>query len=93
MRERGKGRGGATQAYPKVRAEVLDRYKRLYLGCYRRNRMLFKLPVASICKHNKRRDNDELQDNKKSKNNSIQASYDPDDKDMRWYKTIDKITR
>ena len=55
--------------------------------------MLFKLPVASICKHNKRRDNDELQDNKKSKNNSIQASYDPDDKDMRWYKTIDKITR
>ena len=28
--------------------------------------------------------NTEPQDNKKSENNSIQASYNPDDKDMRY---------
>ena len=34
---RGEGeRGGATQAKPKVRAEVLIRHKRLYLVCTRR---------------------------------------------------------
>ena len=43
----------ATQAYPKVRAEVLDRHKRLYLGCTDETRTLFKLPVVSICKHDK----------------------------------------
>ncbi len=43
----------ATQAYPKVRAEVLDRHKRLYLGCTDETRMLFMLPVASVCKHDK----------------------------------------
>ncbi len=48
--------------------------------------MLFKLPVASICKHDK---HDKAtttmgrQNNKKSENNSIQASYDPDNKDTR----------
>ena len=32
----GEERGVATQAYPKVRAKVLIRHKRLYLGCTRR---------------------------------------------------------
>ena len=43
----------ATQAYLKVRAEVLDRHKRLYLGSTGGTCMLFMLPVASICKHDK----------------------------------------
>jgi len=38
---------------PKIRAMVLDRHKRLYLGCTTETRMLFMLPVASICNHDK----------------------------------------
>ena len=33
----------ATQAYPKIRAMVLDRHKRLYLGSTGQTRMLFML--------------------------------------------------
>ena len=53
--------------------------------------MLFKLPVASVCKHDKQdktRYNNGPSDNKKSENNSVQASYDLDDKDTRHDKTI-----
>src|SRR6266851_7522091 len=42
--------GVATQAYPKIRAKVLIRHKRLYLVCTDGNRTLFKLPRASVCK-------------------------------------------
>jgi len=38
------------EAYPKVRAKVLIRHKRLYLVCTDETRMLFKLPRASVCK-------------------------------------------
>ncbi len=38
---------------PKIRAKVLDRHKRLYLGCTDETHTLFMLPVASICKHDK----------------------------------------
>jgi len=48
----GRGRGVATQAYPKVRAKVLIRHKRLYLVCTDGTRMLFKLSRASVCKQN-----------------------------------------
>ncbi len=32
---------------------MLDRHKRLYLDCTDGTCMLFKLPVASVCKHDK----------------------------------------
>ena len=52
--ERGREKGGvATQAYPKVRADMLDRHKRLYLGSIGGIHTLFKLPVVSVCKHDK----------------------------------------
>ncbi len=44
----------ATQAYPKVRAKVLIRHKRLYLGCTDETHTLFKLPRASVCKQTRR---------------------------------------
>ncbi len=34
---RGEMKGVATKAYLKIRATVLDRHKRLYLGCIGRN--------------------------------------------------------
>ncbi len=37
----------------KIRANVLDRHKRLYLVCIGENCTLFILPVASIGNHNK----------------------------------------
>ncbi len=43
--------------------------------------MLFILPVVSVGNHNKARENNEPSDNKKSENNSVQASYDPNNKD------------
>jgi len=51
--KRERGRVVATQAYPKIRGNVLDRYKRLYLVCIGENYMLFILPVASVGNHNK----------------------------------------
>ena|SRR5216683_1779374 len=48
-----KRRRVATQAYPKIRAEVLDRHKRLYLASTGRTCTIFMLPVASVCKHDK----------------------------------------
>ena len=62
---KGEGRRVATQAYPKVRARVLDRHKRLYLVCTGRTHMLFILPVVSICNHNKSGENNkDLTNNK-----------------------------
>src|SRR5216683_6403225 len=43
-------KGVATQAYPKIRARVLIRHKRLYLVCTGETRTLFKLSRASVCK-------------------------------------------
>ena len=42
-------RGIATQAYPKIRAKVWIRHKRLYLVCTGETCTLFKLPRASVC--------------------------------------------
>src|SRR6266853_481437 len=39
----------ATQDYPKVRAKVWIRHKRLYLVCTDETRTLFMLPRASVC--------------------------------------------
>src|SRR6266853_637886 len=44
----------ATQDYPKVRAKVLIRHKRLYLVCTDETRTLFMLPRASVCKQRRR---------------------------------------
>ena len=54
VRRRDKERRFAIEAYPKIRARVLIRHKRLYLASTRRNRMLFKLPRASVCKQMRR---------------------------------------
>jgi len=52
---RGEGKGwSATQAYPKVRADVWIRHKRLYLGCTDGTCTLFMLPRASVCKQKTR---------------------------------------
>ncbi len=57
--------------------------------------MLFKLPVASVCKHDKAATTMGHQirrsptNNQKSKNNSVQASYDLDNKDTRRNRTIE----
>src|SRR5216683_7847029 len=48
--EKERQRGFATQAYPKVRAKVLIRHKRLYLVCTDETHTLFMLPRASVCK-------------------------------------------
>ena len=51
---RGEGSWVATQAYPKVRADVWIRHKRLYLGCTDGTCTLFMLPRASVCKQTRR---------------------------------------
>ena len=38
----------------KIRARVLGRHKRLYLGCTTETRTLFMLPRASVCKQIRR---------------------------------------
>ena len=55
--------------------------------------MLFMLPVASVGKHDKAGTTMGLRDNKKSEDNSVQASYDLADMDTRRDKTIRKIIR
>ena len=38
---------------PKIRANALDRHKRLYLVCTGENCMLFILLVVNVCNHDK----------------------------------------